>query len=99
MLSVYQIDWFAPINEGLWDNAGRISIHLPHFKKIFNIEHNLHNLKHSFFVSYNNDLCIEPMVFEYIALNDIVFKTRVFQSGRRASVFTVQPLKNIYCED
>jgi len=96
MLSVYQVDWVAPMNEGLWDNAGRISIHLPHFKQIFTIEY---NLKNSFFVSYDDDLCIEPMIFEYIALNDIVFKTRVFQSGRRASVFTVQPLKNIYCED
>lgn len=72
-------------DDGLWDNAGRVSIHWPHFQKAFGAAKHVRN---SFYISYDDTDIVERMTFSYSALNDIVFSNAVHRGCKKARIFT-----------
>lgn len=81
---IKKIEWFE---NGLWDNNGKITIHIPIFKEEFNIQ-NIKNLNDVFFYNYDDSNNVDNLHILYIDLNDIVFKEKSWFGFKRANVVT-----------
>lgn len=69
-------------DDGLWDNAGKTAIHIPHFQ--FSLNKNYKNL--DFYYSYDDDYVSRAYIF-YIDLNDIVFSNKVWSGINKIKIF------------
>ena len=92
MTELFQIAWPGPCvmddNSGLWDNDGRISIHVPLLRLLYDVAPLFRfGARDIFFVEYASD-GIQPMTLEYIALSDMTFIDRVYDRTTRACVYT-----------
>lgn len=107
MLNVYELQWGGPyiydeIGDGLWDNNGKISIHIPFLQESFKIINNniieeyketkMEKFSENFYIKYNNNDYVERMNFSYFALNDLVFNNKVY-NGLKKNKFYIS-LKN-----
>ena len=93
-MRVTKLEWGAAsigdVNDGLWDNNGRVAVHWPIFQTSFHINSSrphFHHM-HSFYIQYDNGPIVQPMTYLYYDLNDIVFMDRVHIGVKKAKVFT-----------
>jgi len=78
------------VGNGIWMNYNKVAIHLPQFKKSFNINiSNINNIVNSFYISYNeHDNCVDLMNFDYYNLKDIVFTNNYYSFCKKANIYT-----------
>jgi len=98
MINVIELKWNGPcstdhIGHGLWVNKTKISIHLPIFKKSFDIiteykETKMETLAENFYVEYYSDEGIERMSYLYCALNDLVFNESKYIGSNKNKFYT-----------
>ena len=104
LLSVYELEWGGPTivdrkGDGLWQNDAKLAIHLPIFKKKFEIirtykETALEMYSEKFYFKYPKDEYLERMDLSYIALNDLVFTCHVHSGLHKNKFYTTMQLKN-----
>ena len=104
MLSVYELEWNGSSildspGDGLWSNDSRLAIHLPIFKKNFQIineykETALETYSEKFYFEYPGENCLERMNLSYIDLNDLVFTCSVYNGLEKKKFYTTMELKN-----
>ena len=87
MTIFWKLEWLSDDgqNDGLWQNEGRIAVHLPQFRAEFKGRVRAD----SFHVSYDEGKTIRPMRLHFFRLNDLVFYDDAWsESLRRATVYT-----------
>ena len=70
-------------NDGLWDNHGRMTIHIPFFEDSFCEDYK--NVE--FFHAYDDDIYVCRSRVLYVDLNDIVFSNTVWSGMQKVRVF------------
>ena len=91
--TVIVIDWGGgnicdKNNEGLWNNGNKLSIHWPIFSRHF-LDDKKFERKYldKFYFNYHEDDLIEPINFDYFALNDIVTNNRVWDYCNKIIIY------------
>jgi len=98
MLSVYELKWAGStilddIGDGLSNNNSSIAIHLPIFKKNFEIVENFKETKietfaENFYIIYFGENHLERMNFNYFGLCDLVFYNKVYNGLYKNKFYT-----------
>lgn len=102
MLSVYELKWAGPtilddIGDGLSHNYSSIAIHLPIFKKNFQIVENYKETKietfaENFYIKYVENNYLERMNFNYFDLCDLVFYNKIYTGSYKNKFYTTLEL-------
>tara|TARA_B100000035_G_C20582756_1_gene371804 strand:+ start:154 stop:420 length:267 start_codon:yes stop_codon:yes gene_type:complete len=73
--------------DGVWNNNGKITIHIPFFEEQFN-KINYKEVHNLFYYNYDNIEIVEKLHILYIDLNDIVFEEKSWNGFKRANILT-----------
>lgn len=91
-MNLIKLEWNSPnifdeIGDGLWNNNGKISIHIPIFKNKFKFK--FYKNYNDFYLKYDeNDIKIEIMSYYYNSLNDILFNNKCWEGNKKAIIYT-----------
>jgi hypothetical protein len=92
-ITVNRLNWGGPSicdtkGDGLWDNNSKLAIHWPIFSEnILDDEKFSRKYLDKFYYSYSVNDYIKPINFDYIDINDIVTRNRVWDYCKKIIIY------------